>query len=130
MTIKYPKTIGACLDQLYEQRAERLAAQKQIDVMKKAEADLEEHILKQFDKADLNGAKGDLATGGITKKTVYSIEDWPTFIAYVSKKKAWDILYKQAAQLALRERFDNGEEVPGIKAFEKISLSLTKAGGK
>ena len=129
MTIKYPKTIGECIDTLYTMRAQRLDADKAVQAMKKAEADLEEHILKQFDKAAINGARGKVATGGIMRKTVYSIEDWPAFIAYVAKKKAWDMLYKQAGQLAVRERIDNGEEVPGIEAFEKVSLSLNKAGG-
>ena len=69
--MKYPKAVGACIDQLYTMRAERLAAQKEVDAMKKQEADLEEHILKQFGKAELNGAKGSVATAAI--KTVRTL---------------------------------------------------------
>ena len=129
MAIKYPKTIGACIDALYQQRAERLGAQQQVDLMKKAEDELEQHILGQFDKVDLNGAKGRLATAGIKRTTTYNISDWPTYVAYVSKKKAWDMLQKRCAVQAVASRFDNGEVVPGIETFVKVSLSLNKAGG-
>lgn len=129
MTVKYPKTVGQCIDSMYAMREQRLNLQKQVELMKKEEAAIEAHILNQFSKAEIRGAKGTTATGSVTAKTVYSIADWPTFIGWVAKHKAWDILYKQAGQTALRERFDNGQEVPGIEAFEKIGLSLTKAGG-
>lgn len=130
MSIKFPKAIGACIDAMYETRAKRLELQRQADAMKAIETQYEEHILNSFDKDELKGAKGDVATAGIIRKTVYEIKDWPTFTEYVSETKQWDLLQKRVGATACAERFANNEEVPGVEPFTKITLSLTKAGAK
>lgn len=124
--MKYPKQIGLCIDMLYEMRAERLAAQKQVDSMKKDEAALEEHILKVFGKSELNGAKGSVATAAIKTIRTANLTDWDAFVAWVAKTKSWDCLRKQPAVTAVKERWDDGKEVPGVEPFDKIDLSLTK----
>lgn len=127
MTVKFPKTLGECIDNLYQLRAKRLAGQKAVDLVKAEEQEYENHILNSFSKADLRGAKGELATAGVKKTTVYNIEDWDTFYAWVEANDAKDCLQKRLASTAIADRMANGEEVAGVSSFEKISLSLTKA---
>lgn len=122
-----PQTIGGCIDALYKARAERLALSKKVDEAKAVEAMFEDHILNTFNKSDLEGAKGELATASIKRSTVYQLEDWPTFIAYVSEQKAWELLRKQPGSTACKEHFENGQPIPGIKPYQKIDLSITKA---
>ena len=62
MTVKFPKALGECIDQMYLLRAKRLDAQKAVDALKAEESMYEEHILNTFTKVSLNGAKGDVAT--------------------------------------------------------------------
>jgi hypothetical protein len=128
MSIKFPKSLGECIDVLYSKRADRLHAQKTVDAMKAEEALYEEHILNTFTKSDLNGAKGNLATAGIKHNTVYNVADWDTFLADVRKKKAWDCLQKRLTTTAVAARFDNGKPLAGVEVFEKVSLTLNKAG--
>lgn len=125
---KFPKSLGACIDKLYVLRAKRLAAQKKIDAMSAIEQAYENHILQTFTKTDLAGAKGKMATAGVKTQTVYSIKSWEDFTTYVAKTGQWDLMRKQAGATACRERFEQGEEIPGIEPIAKISLSLTKAG--
>lgn len=125
---KFPKSLGACIDKLYGLRAKRLAAQKKVDAMGSMETAYENHILNTFAKADLDGAKGKTATAGIKRQTIYAIKDWEEFTTFVAKTKQWDLMRKQAGSTACRERYENGEEIPGIEPIAKISLSLTKAG--
>lgn len=127
MTIEFPSTIGGCIDALYEARAKRLALSKQVDAAKEVENQYEAHILNSFDKSELTGARGELATASIKRSTVYNLTDWDTFIAYVDTNNAWELLRKQPGSTACKERFENGEEIPGITPFVKIDLSLTKA---
>jgi hypothetical protein len=127
MTVKFPKTLGECIDQLYELRAKRLAGQKAVDLVKAEEAEYENHILATFSKSDLRGAKGDLATAGVKRTTVYNITDWDLYTKWIDANQAWDCLQKRLASTAIAARFDNGEEIPGVESFEKVSLSLTKA---
>ena len=128
MTVKFPKTLGECIDVLYTKRAERLELNKKIDAMKAEEAMFEEHILNTFTKTELNGAKGDLATAGIKKQTVYNIVDWDAALAEIRKTRAWDLLRKQLSSTAVAARFENGKPIAGIEPYIKVSLSLNKAG--
>ncbi len=126
--VKYPKALGACVDQLYEARAARLSLNAQVEAMKVAEAALEDHILNKFGKDEIRGAKGDVATAAIKMDTTVNTTDWDAYRDYVVKHKAWDMLRKQPATTAVKARWANGEAVPGVEPFTKISLSLTKVG--
>lgn len=126
----FPKTLGACVDLAYRLRAERqeeqAEAEARIKVMKEQESALEEHILASFDKSDIEGARGTIATASVTTTIIPTVKDWPEFYKYILKHKAFDLLEKRPARLAYRERLDAGEAVPGVEPFHKKSLSLTK----
>lgn len=128
MTIKFPSTIGECIDSLYAKRAARLDLSKQVDMLKAEEEQLQDHILATFTKTDLRGAKGDIATASIKKQAVFSISDWDTFISWVEATDSRDCLQKRLSSTAIAARFADGIEVPGVTKFEKVTLSLTKAG--
>jgi hypothetical protein len=127
MTIEFPTTVGACIDALYEARAKRLDYQREVDAMGEVERAYEAHILNTFDKTELRGAKGSIASASIKNTIVYQISDWDKFTAFVAETGAWELMRKQPGSRACAERFDAGNEVPGIEAFHKIGLSLTKA---
>jgi hypothetical protein len=125
---KYPASIGACIDLLYENRAKRLEANKVVVAMKAEEAMLEDHILATFAKSELRGAKGDICTAAIKMDVTVNVTDWDKYLAYAVKDKAWDMLRKQPTVESVKARWADGKEVPGVEPFTKISLSLTKAG--
>lgn len=128
MSTEFPSEIGACIDALYELRAQRLDAQKLVDESKALEKQYEDYILNTFTKMELNGAKGSVATAGISKTTAYQIADWVLFTKYVSDNNAWELMRKQPTSGACAERFANGIEIPGIVALQVIKLTLNKAG--
>lgn len=130
--MKYPKTIGACIDLAFEIRAERQEKSRAYDAeigeMKANEKLLEDHILNSFSKSDIDGAKGKIATAAIKRSTVGKITDWPTLCKYVKENDAWDLLYKRITNEAYNARLEVGEAVPGTEPFQKMDLSLTKIG--
>lgn len=132
--MKLPKTLGECIDLAYKVRAERLVKQKELEkeleVYRKKEEEIEQHILLSFDKADIEGAKGSLATASIQRMTVPSVKDWPVVYKWVSAHGAWDLLEKRMARVAYRDRLEAGEQIPGVEPFVKVSLSLTRVAGK
>lgn len=134
MARKFPKTLGECIDLAYNLRAIRLELQKQYDEEiqkhKAREEEIEQHILMSFDKSDIEGAKGSLATASVSRMTVPAVKDWPAVFAWVSKQKAWDLLEKRMARVAYRDRLEAGEVIPGVEPFVKVSLSLTRVAGK
>lgn len=126
MSKKYPKSVGACVDLLYQRRAERQALAKQLSDMASEETELENHIFNAFGKQELRGAKGAIATASIKEDNVPTIEDWDVFFEHVKKTKSWDMLQRRLSTTAVRERWKSNKEVPGVGVFHKMSLSLTK----
>lgn len=122
----HPKSIGACIDKLYRLKEKRRAIESQADEVKKEENALEEHILETFSKSDLDGARGKVATAGVTRTTVPTVKDWDQLYAYIKEHDAFDMLQRRVSTSAYRERLYAEEPVPGVESFEVVKLSLTK----
>ena len=124
--LTFPKSIGAAIDLLYTLRSNRLAEEKKIEELKAQESALREHIMANFAKSDLDGAKGKLATASIKRSTQAEIEDWPKYLKWVLKNEAYACVQKRVGITALREYWDNGKQVPGVTPIQVEDLSLTK----
>jgi hypothetical protein len=123
----FPKSIGASIDLLYTLRSTRIEKEKVIEEEKKLESALKEHIMANFAKSELDGAKGQLATASIKRSTQAEIVDWELYIKWMVKKKDYACVQKRVGITALREHWDNGEVVPGVEQIQTEELSLTKA---
>lgn len=123
----YPKNLGSCIDLLFEMREERIKLQRLAEEMSKKETELNEHILQAFSKTDLEGARGKLATCSIKRSKVPTVDDWEKFYKYVQKNGAFDLLQRRVSAEACRARWEQDVVIPGVKTFDVIKLSLTKA---
>ena len=123
---KYPKHIGACIDMLYQMRAERLEAQRVTDKIKEDETALADHIINSFTKEEITGARGKIATAGIKRTAYVKVVDMDKLIEYCKKKKAWDLLQRRVSSDAFKARAEAGEVVPGVESGTTVGLSLTK----
>lgn len=126
VTVKFPKTPGACIDKLFQMRSERITFERKIKDMKETEKAWAEYIIQNFKKDKLDGAKGKIAAATIIYGTDPIVEDWDLFWAYVLKKKDSTLIQKRIAVMAVRERWDAEEQVPGIGSKPTVDLSLTK----
>lgn len=131
---KFPRTLGACIDLAYNARAERLDMEREFEERikdyKDHEAAIKEHIIATFNKSDIEGARGEIATASVTRTTVPQVKDWPAVFKYIEKTHAWDLMEKRMARIAYRDRLDDNEVIPGVEPFVKIDLSLTKVAKK
>ena len=124
--VKYPKAIGACVDLLYMQRARRLDLGRQVDILKAEETAFSDYIINQFSKDEINGCRGEVATGAIKVQNVVSVVDWDKALAWVIKNKRYDLLTKGLSSDGVKELWAAGKEIPGAEPFGRVSLSLTK----
>lgn len=120
-----PKTLGASIDGLYRLRERRLTLDKRSAKLKEEEATLRAKILKQLRKERASKASGRLATASIKFETIANVIDWPALHEHIRKTKSFELLQRRVAVAAFRERIDDGKEVPGIQAEQKVGLSLT-----
>lgn len=123
---KIPATLGGLIDHLYKLRQKRLAKQKEADDMKERELALEGKLKADFKEADLDGARGKLATAGLKVDMQPTLEDWDRFIEYVDKNRAWDMLQKRLSTTAVRERLDAKLAVPGVGTVRLVKITLNK----
>ncbi len=130
MAKRYPKTLGACIDRLYREKAERITLGKQVDKMKSAEYALREHILQQFPKAKLKAASGKVGAVARTEKDMPRVTDWEAVHDFIHENDAYDLFQRRLHEGAVAERWAEGVEIPGVDRFKKVDLSVTKAKGK
>lgn len=122
-----PKTLGETIDLLFKLREERLAIDRVVDEMKAREKTITDHLLANFDKQSVDGAKGQIATASIKRTETADVTDWPAFWEYIRKNKAYELIQQRASITGLKDRWSNNKVVPGVQSREVISLSLTKA---
>lgn len=128
--LKPPKTPGECIDRLYQLREERLDHQHKAEELQAQFTALEEHVLKEYKKAGLEGARGKRAQCSVSVKTVGRITDRDKLEAYVKRTGAFELITYQMNNKAYRERLDDKKTVPGVAPFDVTRLSVTAAKGR
>ncbi len=53
-------------------------------------------------------------------------KDWDLIHQYIIDNDAWDLIQKRFGEVACRERWDDGIEIPGIGKFPADDLSIGK----
>jgi hypothetical protein len=123
---KFPKTLGACADKLFELRNKRLAEQKKVDEIAAEETALKNHIIENLPKSEASGVAGKLARVTVVTKQVPQVKDWDAFYKYVKKTSSFDLMQKRLTDAAIKERWEAGKEVPGVEHFNAVSVSINK----
>lgn len=123
---KFPKTLGACADKVFELRQARLAQQKLVDAIEEEEKALKEHIINTLPKSETTGVAGKLARVTVVTKQVPQVKDWESFHKHIKKTGDFDLLSRALGKAAIEARWEAGKKVPGVEAFTTVSLSINK----
>ncbi len=123
---KMPKGLGACADRLFEVRAARLSIQKQVEQLAAEESAIKEHLINTLPKSDASGVAGKLCRVTIVTKEIPQVKDWDAFYKYVKKTGSFDMLQRRLTDAAIKERWEDGKEIPGVEHFHAVSVSINK----
>lgn len=126
MAARFPKTLGGAADRLDAMRKKRLDAESEIKKMKTAEKELSEHILGLLNHQKLNSARGKVATVTKVPKKVPKVVDWDGFYKHILDTGHFDLLQKRVGVGAVRDRWEEGDVVPGVTKTTVIELSVSK----
>ena len=121
-----PATVGACADALYTLREQRLIVQKEADALEEREKAIKQHLIDTLPKSDQTGAVGHVARAQIKTKRVPQVDDWEALYKHVRKTGDFEILQRRLAADAIAERWEAGKKVPGVGAFNAVTVSVTK----
>jgi hypothetical protein len=123
-------SLGQMVDTYYKAREERLALAKRLEELKALEDKAEKILLDALRAQGLEGCKGSVAVAAIKRNVFVDVQDEDAFKNYILDTRDLSLLQFRPSVTALRERWDAGEAVPGVRRGEKESISLTKAGGR
>lgn len=126
LTEDIPPTLGACADALYTLREQRLIVEKQAEAIKARETAIRNHLIDTLPKDDSTGTSGKVARAQLKTKQVPTVEDWPTLYKYVKRTGAFELLQRRLSTEAIAERWEAGHKVPGVEAFNLVTVSVTK----
>lgn len=121
-----PPSVGLCADLYAEIRELRLAMQKEVDAVQKRESEIREHIINTLSKSADTGAAGKKYRAQIVTKETPRAADWDKVYNFVVATNRFDLLQKRLSDKAIKDMWDEGEEVPGVEKFKVVEVSITK----
>lgn len=123
-----PKTLGMLADEFHEARIARLAADKVAAALKTEESRLEATLIDQMIKQESTACGGKKLKVSIPAEPDYkpTVKDWDKVYEYILKTKDFSLLHKRIGEGAVAERWEAGENVPGVEKFPVYKLSRSE----
>lgn len=100
--------------------------QLELKKLNAARDSLELRLLAKLKKMNMESVKSGKITAAKRASEFLRIADRPKFLKYVIKNQAYDLFQNRVSPVAVRERAEHGEKVPGLKTFTKHWIQLKK----
>lgn len=115
------------IDQLMVLRQDRLALQRKVDKMKADEDGTLSALASEMETFNLDECNG--ALGSIKFKPTEDAEvtSYPDFYEYIRETGSFDLLQRRVSLTGVRERWQEGNEVPGVARVLGMKAVLGKA---
>jgi len=113
------------VDKLHTLRVARLAADKESRKLKKQEDDVNAFIIAEMREKAITEAHGELLVVELDVKEKGSVDNWDALWSYIRENNAFELLHKRLTDSAVKERWDAGEEVPGVEKVDVYKLILS-----
>lgn len=112
-------------DHYWTTRAKRLDADKVAKDLKDEESRTEATLIKEMREQQLTAIGGKLVRLAIPTVPEYvpAVKDWDVLYKHILESGDFSLLHKRVGNTACKERWDAGEEVPGIEKFPVYKLS-------
>lgn len=121
-------TLSELINQLVDIRNERTELSKQDKALSEKASKLEGDIMHAMNEVGTFRASSDFGHSvSMVKKTHPTVVSWPEFYTYLSETKNFDLLQKRLSSPAFRDRWDQGEAIPGASSSEVWELSTMQS---
>lgn len=114
-------------DSYAKARDERLVKQKELAKYEETERDLKNQLIQKMVDAEVPIIGGSYATVTCKAKDVPTAEDWPTIHQFMKDNDAMDLMQKRLHEGAVKERWDDEVEIPGVGHYTVHKLSIGAA---
>lgn len=107
-------------------RAQRLAKDKEAAEMAELEKVLKDEIVLKFRNSNMDALGSVNGVVKMTRLIEPRADDWPAIREYIVEHNAFELLHARLTSTAVKERWDAGEEIPGVGRSEVYKLSVSK----
>lgn len=102
--------------------------ESQLTDQKKLVESLRDEMIAEMNTAGTDSYKSDLGSIALMRTDVPTVDDWDAFYKFVHSHNAFDLLQRRVSSSAWRDRVEEGENIPGVKKFQKETLRIALKG--
>lgn len=125
--LKSASELAELADKWFAKRAERLVADKVASALKAEESVFEADLIDQMLKSQISAVGGKDVVTYLPKPTLEPVKkDWAVFWQYVLKTGDSSLIEARIGRAAIKERWANGETIPGVESYPVYRLSRSK----
>mgnify|MGYP001576760948 CR=1 FL=1 len=121
------KEAGVIADNYKALDLQRLDLQRQADTIEREQKTLKAQLIEYFQTTEttaVSGTNGHIVS--LVKKPQPIAESWPDIQAYIVENNAWELVQRRLSDAAIKERLEQGIEIPGVGIIDTFSLSVKK----
>jgi hypothetical protein len=108
-------------------RAERLALEKKVEAMVEQETMLKDTIIAQYRESGITKLGTEFGTVKMNELIEPVATNWPEVWDYIRQTGEFDLLHKRLANIAVKARWEEGKEIPGVTSTTVFKLTVSKA---
>jgi hypothetical protein len=120
------KELASLADQYAAARDQRLAAQRRVDSLKDRENELKASLMKEMQIAEVSIIGGKHYSVRLSTTEEPAVADWSTLYEYISQTGAFDLLQRRISPPAIRLRWEDDEQIPGLTTYPVSKISVSK----
>ncbi len=124
---KVPKTLGECADRLFSIDLLKSKANRVADLLDEERIVIENHLKLALPKIKGDGVSGKKGKVRVYKKDVPQAFDWAALEKHIKKTGEFDLLQRRLSGGAVVARWEKKKKIPGVKPFQVVVVSVTKA---
>lgn len=118
-----PKELGNLADQYWHAYNVRLNAERAAKELKGIESKLYAQLVTELQSQELTSVGGQVVRLTLTRSTEPVVKDWQAVYAYMTEHQDFSLMQKRLAAPAIKERWEAGEQIPGVETFVVHKLS-------
>ena len=120
------RNIGECIAYLYYIKQKKARINKITKKLTEMAEATEQLLIKKIKDQGVEGLHSNGISATVSEETFGNIKDYEAFETYLKETDSLFILQRRLSQVAVRDLWNSGETIPGVEAFTKTTLSLSK----
>lgn len=118
-----PKELGMLADQYWAAYNKRINSERAAKELKGIESKLYAQLVTELQTQELTSVGGHDVRLTLTRSTEPVVKDWAAVYAYMVAHDDFSLMQKRLAAPAVKERWEAGEQIPGVETFVVNKLS-------